>query len=75
MCVRVLVCVSSHSTACQGPLLSKTTSQVLLFKGVSAASVTAAGELSLFFFFSCAAAVQGLLHPRAASSSTPCELN
>ena len=47
-CVCVCACVfaSSHSTACQGPLLSKATLQVLLFKGLSAASAAAAGELS-----------------------------
>lgn len=47
-CVCARACVSSHSTPCQGPLLSETTLQVLLFKGLSAASVAAAGELSWF---------------------------
>ena len=79
VCVRARVCscscscvfATSHSTACQGPLLSKATLQVLLFKGLSAASAAAAGELS----FLRAAAVQRLLHPWATSSRILCELN
>ncbi len=71
VCLCSCMCVSSHSTPCQGPLLSKTTLQVLLFKGLSAASLL---QLQSSFVF-CAAAEQRLLHPRATSSRIPCELN